>query len=156
MRKYFLLPHRFLAIGWGLLVLGAVLNALEWAGLLPAIGGGTVFTLIPNDGSFLTVNDSWTDEVEVTAGYLGLYFIAMSALREEDELTLLLRLRSLMWSFTVSAVLFVALDLLVYGFNWLYVVLYQGLFIFVLFILRFHWELRKMRREGQTDGEGAS
>ena len=78
-------------------------------------------------------------------GFLGLYFVAMSSLKEEDELTLLLRLRSLMWAFTVNTILFIALVLFVYGFIWIYIMLYQGILIFLLFILRFHWEIHKMR-----------
>ena len=77
----------------------------------------------------------------------------MSALKEEDELTLLLRLRSLMWAFTANALLFIAFELLFYGFPWLYVMMYQGMLIFLLFILRFHWEIHKMRAETHNEKE---
>lgn len=153
MKKYFLLPHRFVAIGWVLLAVAIMINVLDWNGLLPNWGTCQVLTLIPDGGKFVTTNDSWSDEIAMVSAYLGLYFIAMSALREEDELTLLLRLRALMWSFTVNTVFFVALALLVYGWNAMFIFIYQGLFIFVLFILRFHWELRRMRHETQQNGE---
>ena len=108
MKKYFLLPHRFNAIGWVLIGVALLVTILDFADALPAFSS-KVFSVVPdfsfgNEG-FIVTNDSWYDEIEMVAGYLGLYFVAMSALKEEDELTLLLRLRSLMWAFTANAAL---------------------------------------------------
>ena len=156
MKKYFLLPHRFNAIGWVLIGVALLVTMLDCADALPAFSS-KVFSVVPDfsfgNKGFIVTNDSWYDEIEMVAGYLGLYFVAMSALKEEDELTLLLRLRSLMWAFTANALLFIAFELLFYGFPWLYVMMYQGMLIFVLFILRFHWEIHKMRAETHNEKE---
>ena len=156
MKKYFLLPHRFNAIGWVLIGVALLVTILDCADALPAFSS-KVFTVAPDfsfgNKGFIVTNDSWYDEIEMVAGYLGLYFVAMSALKEEDELTLLLRLRSLMWAFTANALLFIAFELLFYGFPLLYVMMYQGMQIFLLFILRFHWEIHKMRAETHNEKE---
>ncbi len=149
MKKYFLLPHRFYAIGWVLFGFALLVTILDLStDVLPSFSS-KVFSLIPDfvcgGTDFIVTNDSWYDEIEMVSGFLGLYFVAMSSLKEEDELTLLLRLRSLMWAFTVNTILFIALVLFVYGFIWIYIMLYQGILIFLLFILRFHWEIHKMR-----------
>lgn len=147
MKKYFLLPHCFYAIGWVLVGVALLVSILDFSDVLPTFSS-KVISVIPGrifGTGFIMSNDSWYDEIEMITGFLGLYFIAMSALRKEDEMTLLLRLRSLMWAFTANTILFVALDLLVYGYSWVYILIYQGMFIFLLFILRFHWELRKMK-----------
>lgn len=156
MKKYFLLPHRFYAIGWVLVGVALLVGLLDFWGVLPILSS-KMFSLFPDyhiwgNGAdinvecsgIITTNDSWYDEIEMISAYVGLYFVSMSALKEEDEMPLLLRLRSLMWAFTVSTVFFITL-VLVYGMYWIYILVCQEMFIFLLFILRFHWELYKMK-----------
>lgn len=59
-----------------------------------------------------------------------------------------------MLAFTVNTVLFFALELLVYGIYWVYILGCQGLFVFLLFILRLHWELHKMKILASLDKGG--
>ena len=71
-------------------------------GVLPSLSS-KVFTLFPDyqvwgNGTdngikslgLFTTSDSWYDGIEMISAHLGLYSVSMSALNEEDEMTLLL------------------------------------------------------------------
>lgn len=155
MRKYYLLPHRYERIGWVMFLVSVlIIIAAYFLDVLPPMGDTTVFTLLPSYGrlhGFLTQNDSWWDEIGFVMLYVSLYFISMSSLKKEDEMTLSIRLRSLVWALTTTTILLVVVELFVYGFGFLYVMMFQGIFIFLVYILRFKYMIYKMKKENNEE-----
>jgi len=167
MKKYLLLPHGFERIGWAMLIVSLVLMVAEMQEWLPNFHGHA-FSLIPDTSSwtstdglgnvekvggmrFWVTNDSWWDEIYNTMLYCSLYFIGMARVRQEDELTLMLRLKSLLWAFMVNTGLLVVATLIIYGWGYIYVLIYQPVVIFVLFIGRFKYELYQLRRASHEE-----
>lgn len=92
------------------------------------------------------------DEVGTVLVMLALLFIAFSAERDEDEYTDVLRLRSWFWAGITYGVIYIACDLLIYEFAYLYYMWFvQGALLLLLYILIFKAKLYLSRRE--CDGQ---
>lgn len=79
---------------------------------------------------------------------IGLLFIGFSKEKVEDEFVHYLRAQSLIWATYVTAILFIATTLLIYGISYLYVP-YLVFFVFlILFIIKFRIELHRFNKGG--------
>lgn len=77
---------------------------------------------------------------------IGLFLIAFSRLKEEDEFTSRIRMESLQWAVYVNYGLLVLAFLLIYDITFLSVLVYNLFTILLIFIIRFHWILYRQKR----------
>ena len=73
--------------------------------------------------------------------------ISFARLKEEDEYTINLRMKSMAWAFKVYGVIVIIATLTIYGLGWYYVMLVFVYLAFLLFIGKFYYELHKFRKE---------
>ena len=148
MNYSYLFPPMFKKVGWILFVIFAVLNVLwmtgDIEGILPQC---KVFSIWPDDGKFITTNDDWTDEICIVGMILSLLFITFARLKQEDEFTINLRMKSMTWAVKGYGLIIMIATLFVYGTNWLYIMLLSIYLVFFLFIIKFYYELEKFRKE---------
>jgi fatty acid desaturase len=82
---------------------------------------------------------------------LSLLFISFARLKDEDEYTVNLRMKSMAWSFKVFGIVVIVATLTIYGMIWFIVMLILVYLIFFLFIGKFYYELHKFRKEAQNE-----
>ncbi len=142
-----LLPHRFQKIGWILMLPFAALliantyldfnfSALEFA--------------IRESALFEGAKENFTNEAAMIGVFVGLFFIAFSREKEEDEYIQKLRLDSLLLACYVHTFILIVGTLLFYGFGYLEFMGYNMFTIQVLFVGRFRWVLYKQTRSLAT------
>ena len=135
MNYNYLFPPVFKKIGWVLFVIFAVLNVLWMTGDIEGLG------------KFIMTNDDWTDEICIVGMILSLLFITFARLKQEDEYTINLRMKSMAWAVKGYGLIIMMTTLFVYGTNWLYIMLLSIYLVFFLFIIKFYYELEKFRKE---------
>lgn len=159
MKKNYLFPHRFKAIGW-VLVIVAVVGYLclpeEFHFKVPAL---CLDALLDDDVEIGIFDDD--NKIGIfhmaTANCLsfamplltiGLLFVGFSKEKVEDEFVQYLREQSLIWATYVTAVLFIVATLLIYGLAYIYVP-YLLFFVFlILFITKFRIEVHRFNKGG--------
>ena len=126
MKFEYLFPEVYKKIGWVMFV---------------------VFSVLYVENSFIQQNDGWEDEICMVGFVLSLLFISFARLKEEDEYTINLRMKSMAWAFKVYGVIVIIATLTIYGLGWYYVMLVFVYLAFLLFIGKFYYELHKFRKE---------
>ena len=105
MKFEYLFPEVYKKIGWVMFVVFSVLYVLSFAGVLSSLFPCKVFSLLPftflSENSFIQQNDGWEDEICMVGLVLSLLFISFARLKEEDEYTINLRMKSIAWAFKV-------------------------------------------------------
>jgi len=141
MRKEFLLPAPYKKIGIALALPGMIMGAL----VLFEVYDFPIFE-IPrkeNDPLFSDKNVNMIEEISLTLSIVGLLMIAFAREKEEDEYIRELRLESLQWAVLINYALLLVANWVFYGFDFMYVMIYNMLTILLIFIIRFHYVLRK-------------
>lgn len=142
MKTNYLLPHPFLKLGVILLLpflLLSILSAhyhfelpfLVWEDFRAGTG-----MLSPADENF-------TNEIAGLGLLLSLIFIGFSRLKIEDEYIMKIRLESLLWGIYINYLLVAAAFLLVYGGDFLTVLVYHLYTPLIIYIIRFYLSLAK-------------
>lgn len=148
MKKNYFLPHFCSRIGWGFVLSGAIFFALSFAEVIPEIMT-PVFSIIPlhnfvpdfSEGCFWDI-DSINDELGTIAIMVGLVLVAFSSETDDDEFTDALRLRSWFLACITYGVIYILIDLLVYGFPYLvYMCFVQGGLLMFIYIVIFKSKL---------------
>lgn len=159
MKTNYLFPTKCKTIGWILIVIGLAITLCENWDLLPQLGPTKVISLIPEQGScdqhysFITTNNSWADEIGHVTLMLGFILVSFTRLKEEDEYTINLRMKSLSWVVKAYGLLYILVELTVYGGGYLLPFFLFHWLIFPLFIIKFHYEMWKFRKEVVNDEE---
>lgn len=139
MNKSLLIPNRYKKIGFWIFLIFLVFGLLvRFADLqLP-------FLTIPRvEKSILDDMINLTDELALTGIIIGLLFIAFSREKVEDEFISKMRLESLQWAVLINYILLIVATWLVHGFAYIDVMMYNMLTVLIIFIIRFHYTLRK-------------
>lgn len=147
MKNSLLIPNKFKVIGWIVFVLSAgTYSVISYFDLpVPRI----MLTLIPRVLSWSDGN-LW-DEIILSFVIIGLLLISFSKEKNEDEYISLLRLKSWQWSVLVSyGVLFIA-TWTIYGGMFLVFMIYNMLTVLLVFIIKFNFNLYRLRKEGISD-----
>jgi len=149
MRFKLLMPHRFKAVGWLILV--------------PALAVGFYLTIRGYEADWLParVFAFWSDEIfeesaffsfieaDITltlvgvAALVGGLLVGFSREKVEDEYIASLRLSSLLWAVWVNYLLLLVAFLFVWGIPFFNVMVYNMFTMLFLFIARFHLLLRR-------------
>lgn len=161
-KNYFFAPV-FKKIGWAMFVPSVILTCMGICDVdcFSNFCSCDVFTIIPMSGddicaaksaagselTFLAYNDTWMDEITWVLSMLSVLFIGFASEKEEDECTLEIRMKSLMWAVKVYACFFIAGVLLIYGSSFMVFISIQHFALFLLFIAKFYFELYKFRKE---------
>lgn len=77
---------------------------------------------------------------------LGLILIAFSKEKKEDEFITKIRLESLVWAVYVNYIILALSFLFIFEFTFLWVMLLNMFTILIFFIIRFYWQLNKLKR----------
>jgi hypothetical protein len=156
MNTTLLLPHRWKAIGWGILI--------------PAVVAGIILTIQGYEPEWLTTHvfALWSDEIfgqpafcqfieaNVTgtvvgaAVMVGALLVGFSREKVEDEYIASLRLSSLLWAVWVNYLLLLVAFLFVWGMPFFNVMVYNMFTVLIIFIARFNIMIR---RRAQLEGE---
>lgn len=167
MKKDYLFPYRFKWIGWSLFLPFALLFFV-----VPAffdfidddlISFPTLMIIISELGNFDGGNvqngliagfqrEGMFDEIRIVAMSLGLLFVAFAREKDEDEYVEHLRLHSFVWAIKANTVLLILGTWFLFGGLYLWFVLFWLISLFLIYIAKFQWELRKMRK-GVSDEE---
>ncbi len=151
MRTKYLLPHRYLAIGWVLFLAGLlfiILAAFRGEDAIPV--GWEISVPWPfedNDSVFSpSVKNGYilldiADELLDLAIITGLLMIAFSRQKIEDERIAQIRLEALQWGFYANYFMLILSVIFIYGSLFLVVLSYNMFTPLIIFVARFYWLL---------------
>lgn len=160
--KTSLFPYRFRKIGLTLLMPGIVLGILyiifefEWQWLsfqLPAaFDGYGIGGISPQNTDGKRIHtENFTNELIALLILIGAMLVAFSKEKIEDEFLVHIRLSALLWAVYVNVALSFLAILLLFGFNFLYFMMCNLFSVLLLFIMRYHWLLRKLNTHGHEE-----
>ncbi|MCO6497823.1 MAG: hypothetical protein J5I50_09195 [Chitinophagaceae bacterium] len=151
MKPIKLLPHRFKAIGWIVLIPSALIGLLilsQQDGFLNLSIPGKIFAVVNNDifedPQYFTIIK--TDLLATLLGALvtlGALIVAFSAEKEEDEFIAALRLSSFQWAVLVSYGILLFCFLFIFGLAFFTAMAINMFTVIFLFIIRFNYLLYK-------------
>lgn len=95
---------------------------------------------------FKIVETDPVNEIAMLGLLVSLCLVALSKEKDEDEMTGAVRMRSFVWSFWVTAAVLAFGIVFFYDFSFLYFVFAAIYFVFMLYIVRFNWEMQAARR----------
>ncbi|MFN2422309.1 MAG: hypothetical protein ABR572_00900 [Cryomorphaceae bacterium] len=158
-----LFPARFRSLGWILLILGCTLALLhaftgfgEWRFFefnIPKFPWssdiGNLISPVPEDEPFIgSRKENFTNELIALLILIGGVLVAFTKERVEDEYLVYLRLSALVWAVYVNAAITAITLLLLFGFTFLYFMMFNLFALLLLFIARYHYLLRQMKTGG--------
>ena len=164
MKKDYLFPYRFKWIGWSLFLPFALLFFV-----VPAffdfidddlISFPTLMIIISELGNFDGGNvqngliagfqrEGMFDEIRIVAMSLGLLFVAFAREKDEDEMTAHIRMQSFVWSLWFTSAILAFGILFIMGFDFLYFALVALYLYYLVYILKFNFTMRGIRRTGK-------
>ncbi len=160
MKRNYLLPHKFKKPGWFILIPSAVFGLFtvitnyepEFFDLrVFSISGNGGFELF-KDESFLTfINDNILNEILGILIIISALMVAFSKEKQEDEYISKIRLESLVWATYVNYAVLLLSFLFLYGFSFLWVMIFNMFTILLFFIVRFNWQIKKLNKSGSYE-----
>lgn len=155
MKSSLLLPHRFKLVGWCVLALGIIcylmnicrqLNISCWVFSIDRSG------LLSSDkpGPGFEMQDIALSLAGVLA-IIGSLMVGYSREKQEDEFIARIRLTSLQWAVLVNQVLLVVSIIVVWGMDFMIVMLYNIVTIPLIFIVRFNYLLFRSAKQARHE-----
>lgn len=154
MDKLTLLPQKFKMIGLMiflpafLLSLATLYNEFTFDFLTMDLRGTQNFDF-DSDFLFNLKYQNFTDEVGIILTIVGLLFIAFSKEKHEDEMINYIRLKALMWSVLWNSLIVIFCVAVFYNSLFLNVLLYNLCTTLILFIIKFNFDLFKLKRKAE-------
>jgi hypothetical protein len=137
-----LIPNRYKRIGWMVLVPSFILGLfVRFADLQFSF-----LEISKKDKSLLDDDINLTDELALTGIIIGLLLLAFSREKVEDEYIGKIRLESLQWAVLINYILLIIATWLIHGLGYIDVMTYNMLTVLVIFLIRFHYVLRKTQQ----------
>ena len=154
-------PYRFRWIGWCLFLPFALMfilsgiteiiddDLITLPTLMIEIGRLNVFYTDGDSVGILTQfrEEGMFHEICIVAMSLGLLFVAFSQERDEDEFVEHLRLHSFVWAIKINTVLLILGTWFFFDGLYIWFMLFWMFSLFLIYIAKFQWELRNMRKE---------
>jgi hypothetical protein len=161
MVKAALFPHSFRKFGWILFIPGVVLGGIymvyefEWSFMnitLPTFRDEFQLfnNYVPEAGPRWRI-ENLTNELICFLILFGAMFVAFSKEIDEDEFHVHLRLSALVWAVYLNIAIQIIAIIILYGFAFLFFMQTNLFLVMILFIVRYHWILRKYKL--QTDAQ---
>ena len=150
MNKNYLFPHQFRIVGWVLAIVAVVgyLWLPEIHFKMPSLYFDTFFD-DENESGFFRMATANSLSIAMILLTIGLLFIGFSKEKVEDEFVQYLRAQSLIWATYVTATLFIATTLLIYGIAYIYVPFLVFYVFLILFIIKFRIEVHRFNKGGE-------
>ena len=150
MNKNYLFPHQFRIVGWVLAIVALVGYLLlpEIHFKMPSLYFDTFFD-DENESGFFRMATANSLSIAMILLTIGLLFIGFSKEKVEDEFVQYLRAQSLIWATYVTAILFIATTLLIYGIAYIYVPFLVFYVFLILFIIKFRIEVHRFNKGGE-------
>lgn len=148
-----LLPNRYKAIGWYILIpatiLGVVLLATNFEFFVLEAKVFALFNQEPfsNSDNFRIIKTNIFPTLVGALFLIGALLVSFSREKREDEFIAGLRQSSLLWAVFVNYILLLLSFLFIYGMAFLNVMLYNMFTILLIFIIRFNYILYKSSKE---------
>lgn len=134
-----LIPNRYKKLGWMVLVPSFILGLfVRFADFQFGF-----LEISKNDKRLLDDDINLTDELALTGIIIGLLLLAFSREKVEDEYIGKIRLESLQWAVLINYVLLIMATWLIHGLGYIDVMMYNMLTVLIIFLIRFHYVLRK-------------
>ncbi len=146
MKANFLFPHKFKKIGWIIFIPSVVTGALYlFFEVTPDFLIAKALFIGDND-LFSMTNNNLIDEISGILIIISSLMIAFSKEKTEDEYIAKIRLESLVWATYVNYAILIIGIALVYGTNFLFMLIFNMFTILFFFIIRFNWVLYKLKK----------
>jgi len=151
MKSRFLFPHHYKPIGWVIFVIGFILGIIlmlndynypEWE--------VSVFPLISENDFFSKPAFEWStnniaDEIASVFMIVGGILVSFSKTKDEDEYISKIRMESLIWATYVNYIILIITILFVFDISFFNVLIFNMFTILLFFMVRFHYELFKLK-----------
>lgn len=155
MKTRYLFPNVFKRIGWILLLPTSILGIsviffnFEWSAL--DCKTLVLFPLHLFDSSlpsklFSIESNNLTDEISAILFLISAIFIAFSKEKTEDEYIMKIRLDSLLWAVYANYLILLSAIIFFTELTFLYVLILNMFTLLIVFILRFHYILYKLKQ----------
>lgn len=152
MKLNYLFPNKYKKIGWILLIPSAILGLITLIldyepGFLdfkvPAVFIDGIFT----DKYFYgIISNNILNEILGVFTIIGSLMVAFSKERSEDEYISKIRLESLVWAVYVNYAILLISFLFIYDLSFLWVMIFNMFTILLFFIIRFNWQISKLKK----------
>jgi hypothetical protein len=152
MTNKLLLPNKYKAIGWYILVPATILGIAilsEWESFEIQTNVFALFyeELMGKRTSFSVIHTNITPTAVGILFLVGALLVSFSKEKKEDEFIARLRQSSLLWAVLVNYSLLLLSFAFIYGVAFLNVMLYNMFTILIIFILRFNYILYRSSKE---------
>ncbi|MBQ6310400.1 MAG: hypothetical protein IJK74_02485 [Bacteroidales bacterium] len=145
--RNYLLPYVYKKIGmWMFLPFAALCLCLLFDVNLPEI---MVPWIAFGDETFYTGKANLLTEAGMMGLLVSLCFIALSREKDEDEMTAHIRMQSFVWSLWLTSAILAFGILFIQGLNFLSFALVALYLFYLVYILKFNFTMRSIRREGR-------
>ncbi|SFN62060.1 hypothetical protein SAMN04487989_10267 [Bizionia echini] len=148
MRNHFLLPHKYKAFGWVLLIIGLISGILLYAtDFEPDMLKTSVLSIYNGDSLFSGTDKGWfkiiengiIDELSALAIIIGGLLVGFTREKVEDEFIYQLRTESLVWAIIVNYIILALAVIFVYDMVFFNVMIFNMFTPLFIFIIRFNF-----------------
>ncbi len=151
MKLNYLFPSKYKKIGWFIFIptllfgLFTIIFEYEPKFLDVKVFSFFSYNLFKEDIFLGMLDNNILDEILGVLMVLGSVIVAFSKEVDEDEFISKIRLESLVWAVYLNYAILLLAILFVYGLSFLWVMIFNMFTILIFFIIRFNWQIRKMR-----------
>ncbi|CAN5300242.1 hypothetical protein BH09BAC4_BH09BAC4_22760 [soil metagenome] len=139
MKTKWLFPHQYRLVGWFIFVPSAILGLAMMYGNLQL----TFLTLSAKVDTLFEYSNL-TDELAGIGTIIGLFIIAFSREKVEDEMISQLRLEALQWSVYANYIILIIAILTMYDTAFFNVMIYNMFTVLIIFLLRFRFSVYRL------------
>lgn len=158
MKTRYLFQHRYKKIGWLLLITGIIsglsyyifeLEELDFFNTkVYAIFNDSIFG---GEGNFSKSTNNILDELIAIVLIIGAIIVAFSKTKIEDELVVKIRMESLVLATYINYGILLLTIILVYGFPFLNIMVFNMFTLLVFFVIIFHVKLFKLNQSQSNE-----
>lgn len=158
MKLNFLFPNKFKRIGWFTLIPSAIIGLstliyeyepsfLDFN--VPAIFVDELFSV--NKKTFRMVTNNILNEILGVLIIISTFFVAFSKEKSEDEYISKIRFESLAWAVYFNYAILILTLLFIYDFAFLWVMVFNMFTVLLFFIVRFNWQISKLKKSASYE-----
>lgn len=158
MKLNFLFPNKYKKIGWLILIPSAIIGLstliyeyepsfLDFN--VPAIFVDELFSV--NKKTFRMVTNNILNEILGVLIIISTFLVAFSKEKSEDEYISKIRFESLAWAVYFNYAIFILTLLFIYDFAFLWVMVFNMFTVLLFFIVRFNWQISKLKKSASYE-----
>lgn len=157
MKTNYLFPNRYKQLGWIILIpsaiIGLVTLIVEFSPRFLNLKVPAIFVdeLFSNKQLFGMVSNNMLNEILGVLIIISSLMVAFSKEKLEDEYISTIRLESLVWAVYVNYGILLFSFLFIFDFSFLWVMIFNMFTVLLFFIVRFNWQISKLRKSASYD-----